>query len=74
MAELKLTPSLGQRPDLIIQPGLIQSLKLLMEPILNLEMIIRQRLSDNPLLEEVDQQDTPEEIAATTPEPEPERK
>jgi RNA polymerase sigma-54 factor len=70
MVELKLTPSLGQRPELIIQPGLIQSLKLLMEPILNLEMIIRQRLSDNPLLEEVESQETPEEIAIAAPEPE----
>jgi len=69
MVELKLTPSLGQRPELIIQPGLIQSLKLLMEPILNLEMIIRQRLSDNPLLEEVESQETPEEIAIAAPEP-----
>jgi RNA polymerase sigma-54 factor len=69
MAELKLTPSLGQRPELVIQPGLIQSLKLLMEPVLNLEMIIRQRLSDNPLLEEVESQETPDEIPVSTPEP-----
>jgi len=69
MVELKLTPSLSQRPDLIIQPGLIQSLKLLMEPILNLEMIVRQRLSDNPLLEEVEQQDSPEDIATPPEEP-----
>lgn len=69
MVELKLTHSLGLRPELVIQPGLIQSLKLLMEPVLNLEMIIRQRLSDNPLLEEVESQESPDEIPVSTPEP-----
>lgn len=69
MVELKLTPSLSQRPELVIQPGLIQSLKLLMEPILNLEMIVRQRLSENPLLEEVEQQESPEESAVSSEEP-----
>jgi DNA-directed RNA polymerase specialized sigma54-like protein len=69
MVELKLSHSLGQRPELVIQPGLIQSLKLLMEPVLNLEMIIRQRLSDNPLLEEVESQESPEDAPVSTPEP-----
>jgi RNA polymerase sigma-54 factor len=40
-----------------------------MEPVLNLEMIIRQRLSDNPLLEEVESQESPDEIPVSTPEP-----
>lgn len=55
MAELKLQHQVGLRQTLVVRPDLIQSLKLLMEPILNLEQILRQRLSDNPLLEEVEQ-------------------
>ena len=73
MAELKLVPQAGLRQTIVARPDLIQSLKLLMEPILNLEQILRQRLSDNPLLEEVEQGDSPEEVAAATT-PEPERK
>ena len=52
MAELKIVQNLKLRAELTVRPDLIQSLKLLMEPILNLEQILRQRLSDNPLLEE----------------------
>jgi len=72
MADLKIVQQVGLRQSMVVRPDLIQSLKLLMEPILNLEQILRQRLSDNPLLEEIDQRDNPDEIAAT-PETEPDR-
>lgn len=52
-----------------IAPQLIQSLKLLQMPILKLEQLVRQELSVNPLLEEVE---TTEEIDASLPEEEPE--
>lgn len=68
MPELKIVPQLGQRLELRARPDLIQSLKLLMEPILNLEQILRQRLSDNPLLEEVEQQEQPDEASVSNPE------
>jgi len=72
MADLKIVQQVGLRQSMVVRPDLIQSLKLLMEPILNLEQILRQRLSDNPLLEEVDQRDNPDEIS-TAPETEPDR-
>ncbi len=56
MAELKIIPQVGLRQTLVVRPDLIQSLKLLMEPVLNLEQILRQKLSDNPLLEEVERE------------------
>jgi RNA polymerase sigma-54 factor len=60
MANLKMSQTVSIRPELAVRPDLIQSLKLLMEPILNLEQIIRQNLAENPLLEEVEEQ--PEEV------------
>lgn len=66
MPELRLVPQISQRLELRVRPDLIQSLKLLMEPILNLEQILRQRLSDNPLLEEVEQQEQPDEVSTST--------
>jgi len=54
---------------MVVRPDLIQSLKLLMEPVLNLEQILRQRLSDNPLLEEVEEQESAEELAMNQDEP-----
>jgi len=53
----------------IIAPQLIQSLKLLQMPILKLEQLLRQELSINPLLEEVE---TSEEVDLPSPEEEPE--
>ncbi len=71
MANMKITQSTSLRTELSVRPDLIQSLKLLMEPILNLEQVLRQNLAENPLLEEVEE--LPEEI--TPPEfREPERK
>jgi RNA polymerase sigma-54 factor len=48
--KLKLEPTLRQT----LAPQLIQSLRLLQMPILKLEQVIRQELSTNPLLEEVE--------------------
>jgi RNA polymerase sigma-54 factor len=62
MAELKIIPQVGLRQTLVVRPDLIQSLKLLMEPVLNLEQILRQKLSDNPLLEEVEQEGADDNI------------
>ncbi len=70
MANLKISQVVSMRPELTVRPDLIQSLKLLMEPILTLEQILRQNLSENPLLEEVEEQEeiVPPEV------PEPRRK
>jgi len=48
-----------------IAPQLIQSLKMLQMPILRLEQLVRQELSVNPMLEEVE---TAEETETSTPE------
>lgn len=71
MANIKLSQVVGLRAELSVRPDLIQSLKLLMEPILNLEQVLRQNLAENPLLEEIEEQ--PEEIVAPDV-PEPARK
>jgi RNA polymerase sigma-54 factor len=47
----------------VLAPQLIQSLRLLQMPILKLEQVIRQELSTNPLLEEVEPTEETEEIA-----------
>ena len=70
MANLKISQVVSMRPELTVRPDLIQSLKLLMEPILTLEQVLRQNLAENPLLEEIEE---PEDIVP--PEvPEPRRK
>jgi RNA polymerase sigma-54 factor len=51
-----------------LAPQLIQSLKMLQMPVLKLEQTIRQELSTNPLLEEVDEQE--QELAEETSESE----
>jgi RNA polymerase sigma-54 factor len=71
MANMKMSQTVSLRPELTVRPDLIQSLKLLMEPILNLEQILRQNLADNPLLEEIEE--VPDETP-TTEFREPERK
>lgn len=48
---------LTQRQSLKLAPQLIQSLKMLQMPILKLEQVLRQELSVNPLLEEIESQD-----------------
>jgi RNA polymerase sigma-54 factor len=63
MANMKMSQTVSLRPELSVRPDLIQSLKLLMEPILNLEQILRQNLAENPLLEEVEE--VPDEPTTT---------
>ncbi len=46
-----------------LAPQLIQSLKMLQMPVLKLEQTIRQELSTNPLLEEVDETEQEQELA-----------
>ena len=61
MANMKMAQV--ARMEQKIRLEIIQSLKLLMEPILNLEQVVRQNLAENPLLEE-DLDDEKEEITA----------
>lgn len=72
MANMKMSQTVSVRPELSVRPDLIQSLKLLMEPILNLEQVLRQNLAENPLLEEVE--DVPDETPAAETTVEPPRK
>ena len=51
-----------------LAPQLIQSLKLLQMPILKLEQLIRHELSTNPLLEEVEPTEEPDEAMSTSTE------
>ncbi len=51
-----------------LAPQLIQSLKLLQMPILKLEQLVRHELSTNPLLEEADNKEEPDEELSTTAE------
>ena len=76
--EIKHGLHLSQRPSLIMTQRLQQALKLLQLPQLELNMVIKQELQSNPVLEEVDE--LVEEPAQTeeragdaeTPVPEPE--
>ena len=68
MANIKMSQVVGLRTELSVRPDLIQSLKLLMEPILNLEQVLRQNLAENPLLEEVEEL-ADEIVAPEVPEP-----
>lgn len=69
---MKLGLQIGLRQTLA--PQLIQSLRLLQVPILRLEQILRQELSVNPMLEEVETLETEEPDAPTTEEPVKEKK
>jgi DNA-directed RNA polymerase specialized sigma54-like protein len=68
MANLKISQVVSMRPELTVRPDLIQSLKLLMEPILTLEQVLRQNLSENPLLEEIEEEKE-DIISPEVPEP-----
>lgn len=68
MLNIKMSQVMSLRPELTVRPDLIQSLKLLMEPILNLEQVLRQNLAENPLLEEIEEQEE-EIISPEVPEP-----
>ncbi len=70
--EMKPSLNLSLRPALIMTPRLQQALKLLQVPTLELQLILKQEIMQNPLLEEVDevtesedlaQEDSPEEKA-----------
>jgi RNA polymerase sigma-54 factor len=67
MTNIKMSQVVGLRAELSVRPDLIQSLKLLMEPILNLEQVLRQNLAENPLLEEIEEQE--EIVSPEVPEP-----
>ena len=67
MANMRLSQTIGLRQE--IRAEIIQSLKLLMEPILNLEQVIRQNLSENPLLEEDIEEEKEEITAPEVPDP-----
>ncbi|MCK4385024.1 MAG: RNA polymerase sigma-54 factor, partial [candidate division Zixibacteria bacterium] len=56
--KLELKPMLKQ----VLAPQLIQSLQLLQIPMLKLEQVIRQELSTNPLLEEVEPTEETENV------------
>src|SRR3954467_3780095 len=70
--EMKHSLHLSQTQKLIMTPRLQQALKLLQVPTLELQMILKQEIMQNPLLEEVDElvesddiarEDSPEEAA-----------
>jgi RNA polymerase sigma-54 factor len=75
--ELKHTLQLTLKPTLIMTQRLQQALKLLQVPTLELQQILKQELLQNPLLEEVDEEEEtqevsgPEEETSTAEEPEP---
>jgi RNA polymerase sigma-54 factor len=64
--EIRQVPGLQQ----LLAPQLIQSLKMLQMPILQLEQTLRQELAINPLLEEIDELDEVPEQTLEAPEPE----
>ncbi len=70
--EMKHSLNLTMRPALIMTPRLQQALKLLQVPTIELQLILKQEIMQNPLLEEVDEvtdsedlakEDSPEEAA-----------
>ncbi len=70
--EMKHSLNLSLRPALIMTPRLQQALKLLQVPTIELQLILKQEIMQNPLLEEVDEvtdsedlakEDSPEEAA-----------
>jgi RNA polymerase sigma-54 factor len=60
--ERKQTQSLKQTQKLIMSPQMQQAIKLLQLPILELEQLIDHELEQNPLLEVIDEYDTPDEV------------
>ena len=61
--EMKHSLSLQQKATLIMTPRLQQALKLLQVPTLELQMILKQEIMQNPLLEEVDDLTDNEDMA-----------
>ena len=62
--DMKPSLNLSLRPALIMTPRLQQALKLLQVPTLELQMILKQEIMQNPLLEEVDEVTDNEDLAA----------
>ena len=61
--DMKPSLNLSLRPALIMTPRLQQALKLLQVPTLELQMILKQEIMQNPLLEEVDEVTDNEDLA-----------
>ena len=62
--DMKPSLNLSLRPALIMTPRLQQALKLLQVPTLELQLILKQEIMQNPLLEEVDEVTDNEDLAA----------
>ncbi len=69
MADLRQNLSLKQKQELALKPKMLQSLKMLALPILELEAYIKQELENNPLLELREEKEE-EDIEETNFEPE----
>jgi RNA polymerase sigma-54 factor len=67
MASLQHTLSLRQKQELALKPKMLQSLKMLSLPALELEVYIKQELVNNPLLELREEKDE-EDLEEYTPE------
>ena len=61
MSNLSQNISLKQRQELALKPKMLQSLKMLSLPILELEDYIKQELEQNPLLELREEKDDEEQ-------------
>ncbi len=72
MSSLDQFLSLKQKPELALKPKMLQSLKMLSLPILELEAFIKQELINNPLLELRDEKDEEDldDRSAESPAPE----
>jgi len=57
--ELGLRLAVQQRQELVLTPKLLQAMKMLQLPMLELDMYLRQELQQNPVLEEVPEEMTP---------------
>ena len=67
MSILSQNISLKQRQELALKPKMLQSLKMLSLPILELEDYIKQELEQNPLLELREEKDEDEQDNLETP-------
>src|SRR5260370_31095930 len=72
--QMQMTTSLGQRQEMRLAPRMIQAMKILQLPVMELQERIEQELEKNPALEQVepgDGQETAEEEAPRLDEDEP---
>ncbi|HOD17294.1 MAG TPA: RNA polymerase factor sigma-54 [Candidatus Cloacimonadota bacterium] len=68
MAKMNHSLTLGQKQELALKPKMLQSLRMLSLPAMELEVYIRQELINNPLLELRTEKDE-EDLEEFTPEP-----